>query len=333
MLEENYDNLTPDTVIQAIESLGYISDARVFALNSYENRVYQVGIEDHPPIIAKFYRPLRWSEEQIIEEHRFAQMLADIDLPVVPPLTTSPNNSSESKSLHQFAGYHFSLFRRQGGQAPEPDDFDQIYRLGRLIGRIHKAGAAESFQHRPRISVDSYGVEPSTLLLEHGFIPQHYSKEFEVLVEQLCNKCTTAFAQTDSLNWIRGHGDCHIGNILWNRDTGPWFVDFDDCRTTPAIQDLWMLLSGDRSNQSKQISEIIEGYQEFHHFNLAEVQLIEPLRTLRMIHYAGWLAKRWTDPAFPLHFPWFNTENYWQHFIADLHDQNRALDLPALTVY
>ncbi len=328
MFEPNYDNLTPDIVIQAIESLGFISDARVFALNSYENRVYQVGIDEQTPIIAKFYRPLRWTDEQIIEEHQFAQLLADTDLPVIPPTKDDNGNT-----LHLFAGYRFSIFPRQGGQAPEPDDFDQIYRLGRLIGRIHKVGSAEPFQHRPSISVESYGIEPATLLLEQGFIPSHQAKEFERIIEQLCAKCTTAFAQTDSLKWIRSHGDCHVGNILWNRDTGPWFVDFDDCRTAPAVQDLWMLLSGDRQNQSQQISEIIEGYREFHDFKVSELQLIEPLRTLRIIHYAGWLAKRWSDPAFPLCFPWFNTESYWQQFLAELHDQNDALDLPSLSAY
>ena len=328
MLEANYDNLTPDIVIQAIESLGFISDARVFALNSYENRVYQVGIDEQTPIIAKFYRPLRWADEQIIEEHQFAQLLADTDLPIIPPIKDDNGNT-----LHLFAGYRFSIFTRQGGQAPEPDDFDQIYRLGRLIGRIHKAGSAEPFHHRPSISVESYGIEPATLLLEQGFIPSHQAKEFERIIEQLTTKCTTEFTQTDSLSWIRSHGDCHVGNILWNRDTGPWFVDFDDCRTAPAVQDLWMLLSGDRQNQSQQISEIIEGYREFHDFNLSELQLIEPLRTLRIIHYAGWLAKRWSDPAFPLCFPWFNTESYWQQFLAELHDQNDALDLPSLSAY
>ncbi|PCJ30017.1 MAG: serine/threonine protein kinase [Moraxellaceae bacterium] len=328
MLEPDYDNLTPDIVIQAIESLGYISDARVFALNSYENRVYSVGIDESSPLIAKFYRPLRWSDAQIIEEHQFTQRLEDIDLPIIPPLQDQNGNT-----LHQFEGYRFSIFPRQGGQAPEPDDFDQIYRLGRLIGRIHKAGADEAFLHRPTLSVESYGTEPALLLLEQGFMPSYLTKEFERLIQQLCDKCATAFAQTDQLRWIKTHGDCHVGNILWNRDSGPWFVDFDDCRTAPAIQDLWMLLSGERNNQSQQISEIIEGYREFHDFNFAELRLIEPLRTLRIIHYAGWLAKRWSDPAFPLCFPWFNTESYWQQFIAELQDQLLLLDQPSLDIY
>ncbi|OUS29976.1 stress response serine/threonine protein kinase YihE [Gammaproteobacteria bacterium 45_16_T64] len=328
MLETDYDNLTPDIVIQAIESIGYLSDARVFALNSYENRVYQVGIDEKSPVIAKFYRPLRWTDAQIIEEHNFTQLLADIDLPVIPPL-----RDENGHTLHQYAGYRFSLFARQGGQAPEPDDFDQIYRLGMLLGRIHKAGSAEAFQHRPNISIDSYGIQPASLLLENGFVPNSLSKQFERVIEQICTKCEAAFQHTSGLTLIRSHGDCHIGNILWNRDTGPWFVDFDDCRTAPAIQDLWMLLSGERANQSQQISEILEGYREFHEFNLAELQLIEPLRSLRIIHYAGWLAKRWSDPAFPLNFPWFNTDNYWQQFLGELEDQHNALDLPPLTVY
>jgi len=329
MQETNYDKLMPDVVIQAIESLGYLSDARIFPLNSYENRVYQVGIDEDTPIIAKFYRPQRWSDESIREEHQFTQMLADLELPVIAPI----QSPQDGETLHAFQGYRFSIFKRMGGCAPESDDFDQLYRLGRLIGRIHNAGSAAAFQYRPDISIQSYCLEPAQLLLENDFISSQHRDVFEKLIQSFDQKIQSHFKAAGDIEWIRTHGDCHISNILWNRDSGPWFVDFDDCRTAPAIQDLWMMLSGSAQNQRGQISELIAGYEEFHSFNPAELQLVESLRTLRMVHYAGWLAKRWSDPAFPLHFPWFNTEGYWMQFMTELQNQNMSLDLPGLTLF
>ena len=312
----NYDQLTPDLVISAVESLGYLSDARVFPLNSYENRVYQVGIDEETPVIAKFYRPLRWSDDQILEEHRFSEMLYRLELPVIAPIA-----ALNDETLHRFGGYRFSLFKRQGGQAPEPGDFDQLHWLGRLIGRIHQAGKAEAFTYRPKIDIQSYCTQPAQDLIEHEFIPTYQRDQFQSIIRELTTHCTELFESTDKLTFIRSHSDCHVGNILWNRDTGPWFVDFDDCRMAPAMQDLWMLLAGDRPSQVAQLSEILDGYEEFCEFNYSEIQLIEALRSLRMIHYAGWLAMRWNDPAFPRAFPWFNTANYWPQLLAELQEQ------------
>lgn len=328
-LEDNYDQLTPELVIQAVESLGYLSDARVFPLNSYENRVYQVGIDEATPVIAKFYRPNRWSDEQILEEHQFSLMLNQLELPVVPPIQ-APNTQS---TLHRFGGYRFAIYERMGGQAPEPGDFDQLYRLGRLIGRIHAAGREKDFAFRPALDIDSYCTQPSQFLLEQHFIPAHLAARFEDLIQTLTQMIREQFAGVDGLKLIRTHSDCHIGNILWNRDSGPWFVDFDDCRMAPAIQDLWMLLAGDRASQTAQLSEVLEGYEEFCSFNRAEIALIESLRSLRIIHYAGWLAKRWQDPAFPLNFPWFNTSNYWDKFLGELHEQILVMEEPPITLF
>ena len=321
---DDYDHLSPELVIQAVESLGYLSDARIFPLNSYENRVYQVGIEEENPVIAKFYRPNRWTDEQILEEHQFSQMLNQLDLPVIDPI------ASAGKTLHEFEGYRFSISPRMGGQAPEPGDFDQLYRLGRLIGRIHAAGREINFQHRTELSIDLYCTTASQFLLTNDFIPSHLVQPFESLIETLTNKLQQQFAGVNNLKMIRTHGDCHIGNILWNRDSGPWFVDFDDCIMAPAIQDLWMLLEGDRRSQTAQLSELIEGYEEFCSFNRAEISLIESLRSMRIIHYAGWLAKRWDDPAFPKNFPWFNTPTYWDTFLGEIKEQLLVMEEPPI---
>lgn len=323
-LHNDYDNLTPELVISAVESLGYLSDARIFALNSYENRVYQVGIEEENPVIAKFYRPNRWSDAQILEEHQFSQMLNQLDLPVIDPI------ARDNKTLHEFAGYRFSISPRMGGQAPEPGDFDQLYRLGRLIGRIHAAGREVDFKHRTTLSIETYCTAASQFLLTQDFIPSHLIQSFESLIETLTTHLKEQFASVNNLKNIRTHGDCHIGNILWNRDSGPWFVDFDDCIMAPAIQDLWMLLEGDRASQTAQLSELLEGYEEFCTFNRAEIALIESLRSMRIIHYAGWLAKRWDDPAFPKNFPWFNTPTYWDTFLGEIREQLLIMEEPPI---
>ena len=327
-LKSNYDDLTPDTVIDAIESQGYLSDARIIPLNSYENRVYQVGIDEQEPIIAKFYRPERWTDAQIQEEHDFTWELADAEIPVVPPI-----KNSNGETLFYYSGYRFSLFTRRGGQSPEPGDLDQLFRLGRLLGRIHIIGKERVFQQRPTLNIKTYGEEPTQLILDKHFIPAHLADRFEKVSETLLGKIDQALKNTNALTNVRCHGDCHIGNILWHRDLGPAFVDMDDCISAPAIQDLWMLLEGERHQKSLQISEVLEGYGEFMEFNKAELQLIEPLRALRMIHYAGWLAKRWDDPAFPMHFPWFNTDNYWTQHLAALDEQLLLLDEPPLSWY
>ena len=321
-----YDQLTPDRVLDAVESVGFISDARIMTLNSYENRVYQVGIDEAEPVIAKFYRPERWSREQIIEEHRFTLELKSLDLPVVAPIA-----DSNGQTLHEFAGFLFALFPRQGGHAPELDDLDNLLTLGRTLGRIHKLGAVTAFAHRPAISLQRYGVDSVEYLLANGFIPASLTEAYQTLTRDLLHRLD-CISQQQNYQAIRVHGDCHGGNILW-RNQAPHFVDFDDTCMAPAVQDLWMLLSGSRAEQTIQMAEILDGYSEFMDFNPAELNLIEYLRTLRLLNYSGWLAKRWDDPAFPKAFTWFNTERYWAEHILELREQLAALDEPALSVF
>lgn len=321
-----YETLTPDTVIDAVESLGYFSDARILALNSYENRVYQVGIEDEQPVIVKFYRPERWSREQILEEHSFAQELADLDISVVPPLA-----DKSGQTLHEFAGFLFSIYPRRGGHAPELDNMDHLFSLGQLMGRIHKAGSTRAFSYRNEISLQRYAKDSAAYLLESDAIPQSLIPAYETLARDLIKKLEVIDANNKP-EIIRLHGDCHVGNILC-RDDIFHFVDFDDCINGPAIQDLWMFLNGDRQNKMAQLSELIDGYNEFHEFNPAELNLVEYLRTLRLMNYSAWLARRWTDPAFPIAFPWFNSERYWADHILELREQMAALDEEPLKLF
>lgn len=322
MIQENYENLTPDTVMDAVESLGFHSDARILTLNSYENRVYQVGIEDGQPIIAKFYRPLRWSNEQILEEHRFTQDLLAIDVPVVPP------SIFNERTLHEHQGYRFALYPRRGGQAPSLDNGDHLEILGRFLGRVHNLGKTVLFEHRPAIDIASYGTASREFLLNNDFIPKELRPAYDTITADLLDRLHTLFT-TIRYDCVRLHGDCHVGNILW-RDNSAHFVDFDDARNGPAIQDLWMMLSGDYQQRCIQLGDILEGYTEFCDFNPAEIGLIEGLRTLRLMHYSAWIARRWTDPAFPHNFPWFNTERYWGEHILELREQLSALQEPPL---
>ncbi|WP_419832859.1 serine/threonine protein kinase [Endozoicomonas atrinae] len=321
-----YDQLTPDRVLDAVESAGFLSDARIMALNSYENRVYQVGIDESEPLIAKFYRPERWSEEQILEEHQFTLDLKAMELPVVAPIT-----DEEGNTLHEFEGFHFALFPRQGGHAPELDNLDNLLTLGRTLGRMHKLGSASDFQHRPAINLQRYGIDNVEYLLENNFIPSSLLEAYQTLTRDLLHRLER-MSQQHSWQSIRAHGDCHGGNILWRNDA-PHFVDFDDTCMAPAIQDLWMLLSGDRREQTLQMAEILEGYTEFMDFSPSELNLVEYFRTLRLLNYSGWLAKRWDDPAFPMAFTWFNTERYWAEHILELREQLAALDEPPLSVF
>ena len=322
-----YAELSPDVVIGAIESVGFAPDGRMLALNSYENRVYQIGIEDGTVLVAKFYRPGRWSDATIIEEHSFSLSLAEEEIPVVAPLV-----APSGETLHQFQGYRFSLFPRQGGRWPEFDNPDNLTWVGRFLGRIHLLGAAKPFAHRPNIDPKTIGPDAAAYLLEHGFIPLEYESNYRLLCAELQRLIEEKFDAVPAVRWIRLHGDCHSGNILWT-DHGPHFVDMDDCRMGPAIQDLWMLLSGERREMALQLSHLREGYEAFRDLNLRELALIEPLRTLRMIHYAAWLARRWSDPAFPKAFPWFNTNQYWQEHLSLLAQQKSALQQPALPLY
>jgi Ser/Thr protein kinase RdoA (MazF antagonist) len=318
-----FDALTPDFIMDAIETLGYSCDCRILALNSYENRVYQVGIEDAQPLIAKFYRPGRWSNEQILEEHRFTCELAEHELPVVAPLSCQ-----EGELLHHYQGFRFSLYPRKGGHAPELGNLEHLKILGRLLGRIHRLGASRPFTERPQLDSQSFGHQ-SVALIGDRFIPAEYRESYLSLSRDLLQQIDDHFARQPTIRSIRVHGDCHSGNMLW-RDGAPHFVDFDDARMAPAVQDLWMLLSGPEDQQRRQLDVILDEYQQFNDFNYLEIQLIDALRTLRIIHHSAWLASRWEDPAFPRTFPWFNSMQYWGEHILELREQLAALQNPQI---
>ena len=316
-------NLTPDCILDALESVGARGDGRLLALNSFENRVYQVGVETGAPLVMKFYRPLRWSNAAILEEHAYTIELAEHEIPVVPPLSLA------GRSLHEHAGFRFAVYPRQGGRMPEFADLDTLEWMGRFIGRIHAVGATRPFLARPRLDIESFGEEPRDYLLNAGWLPADLREVWRGVVEQALDGVRRAYARAGDLASLRLHGDCHAGNVLWT-DDGPHFVDFDDCRMGPAIQDLWMLLSGAREEMTVQFAAVLAGYEDFRDFDRRELNLIEALRTLRLIHYAAWLARRWDDPAFPPAFPWFNTQRYWQDRILELREQIALLDEPPL---
>lgn len=320
-----FEALSPDLILDAVESLGYLSDARVLALNSYENRVYQVGIEGETPLIAKFYRPSRWSDAAIREEHSFALELADNEVPMVAPLQHG------GESLHEYGGFRFTLFPRRGGRAPEPGNLDQLYRLGQLLGRLHAVGASPPFKHRETLTVDNFGHAALASLLDGDFVPASLRPAYESVARDLLKRLDELFART-RYKPIRLHGDCHPGNLL-QRDDAFHIVDLDDCRMGPAVQDLWMMLAGERQERLTQLAELIDGYQEFHDFDPRELPLIEGLRALRLLHHSAWIARRWDDPAFPLAFPWFANERYWGDQILSLREQLAALDEEPLRLF
>ena len=325
MLTQPFSALTPDSVLDALDSIGLRGDGRLLALNSYENRVYQAGMEDGPPLVAKFYRPARWSDAAILEEHAFVSELVEREIPVVPAMEIN------SHTLHAFNGFRFSVFARHGGRAPELDDRDTLEWMGRFIGRIHAVGALDIYRERPTLDIRSFGVEPSAYLLEHDFIPAELVEVYRGVVAQALDGVRRCFDRAGPVRSLRLHGDCHVGNVLWT-DAGPHFVDFDDSRMGPAIQDLWMLLSGERADMTRQFSDLLAGYEDFYDFDPRELHLVEALRTLRLIHYAAWIARRWDDPAFPVAFPWFNTQRYWQDRILELREQIALMDEPPLLV-
>lgn len=319
MTAHPYERLGPDLVIDAVESAGYPCDARLLALNSYENRVYQVGIEDGEPLIAKFYRPGRWGDAQILEEHSFSQELVEADISVVAPLA-----DAHGETLHRHEDFRFALFTRRGGYPPELDNPDNLLVLGRTLGRIHAVGAAQPFRQRHTMSAQTMLSDSRDYLLREGFIPPGLQEAYATLSADLERQVHTLFAEVDATQFIRVHGDCHVGNILWRDDTAH-FVDLDDCCMAPAIQDLWMFLSGERHERQLQLAEVIEGYTEFMDFAPRQLRWVEALRTMRLVHYAAWLARRWEDPAFPRSFTWFNTERYWADHILELREQLSAL--------
>jgi Ser/Thr protein kinase RdoA (MazF antagonist) len=315
-----YESLDPDTILAAIESVGLICDGNLHMLNSYENRVYQIGIEDSQPVIAKFYRPLRWTDDAILEEHQFAQELVDYEIPVVAPLM-----QNTATTLHHYHGFRFALFPRWGGRALELDSLEQLEWMGRFIGRLHAVGSCRPFQYRQQLDIKTFGFDAYRFIINHDFIPDYLQDNFCNIVESALQKIEYRFNLATPTRYIRLHGDIHAGNVLW-RDTGPHIVDLDDCLMGPAIQDIWMLLSGDENQMTRQLEYILRGYREFHDFNNQELILIEALRTLRMLHYSAWIAKRWKDPAFPASFPWFNTPQYWQQQLQNLAEQVSLLD-------
>lgn len=313
-----YDQLTPDVIIAAVESLGRDSDRRILALNSYENRVYQVGMEHGAPLIVKFYRPGRWSDAAIHEEHGFALELAAAEIPVVPPLVHA------GRTLFEYEGFRFALFERRGGRWPELGTATEREWMGRFLGRIHMVGRRRRFRHRERIDIERMGTASRDYLLTHGWIPAHLRDAYDSLTSDLLDAIRQNFAAASGIQELRLHGDCHRGNVLWT-DDGPHFVDLDDCVMGPAIQDLWMLLSGSRAEMAEQLSQLLEGYSQFADFDRRELLLVESLRTLRMIHYSAWLARRWADPAFPAAFPWFVEPRYWENQILSLREQLDAM--------
>ncbi|MDB5941597.1 MAG: hypothetical protein JWQ13_1163 [Ramlibacter sp.] len=328
MSSHPYEHLTPDVVLDALSSVGLHGDGRLLGLSSYENRVYQIQLEDafegNDSVVAKFYRPGRWNEQQILEEHGFAAQLMAAEIPAVGPLLL------DGRSLNQHAGFRFSVSPRRGGRRPELDDFEVLEWIGRFLARIHTVGAGQSFAARPQLDVQTFAIEPRDWLLANDAIPLDvqgpWLKHCNAAIEMI-----SSMLEANPARRIRLHGDCHPGNILWTPDQGPHFVDLDDTCTGPAVQDLWMLLSGERRDRNQQLGALLDGYEQFREFDRRELVLIEPLRTLRLIHYSAWLARRWDDPAFPPTFPWFGSSDYWQGQVQMLQEQLEAMAEPPLS--
>jgi len=304
-----YATLDPQAVLDALETVGLRGDGRLLTLNSYENRVYQVWLEDGSSVVAKFYRPGRWSAAQIAEEHAFAKELAEREIPVVAPLLEGI-----------FKEFIFAVYPRRGGRTPELDNSEVLEWIGRFLGRIHAVGAIKPFKERGVLNQITFGAEPRAWLLEHNCVPAELLDAWKAVTEQALAFVKKSFERAGDIKAIRLHGDCHAGNILWTHE-GPHFVDLDDARMGPAAQDLWMLLSGDRASMTRQLGDVLAGYEKFMEFDRRELNLLEALRTLRLIHYSAWIARRWDDPAFPAAFPWFNTTRYWQDRILELREQ------------
>jgi Ser/Thr protein kinase RdoA (MazF antagonist) len=322
-----FDALDPDHVLDAVDAAGLRSDGRLLALNSYENRVYQVGLEDGATavshVVAKFYRPQRWSDAQILEEHAFLAELAAAEVPAVPPLTF------DGRTLLHRGAYRYALFPRRGGRAPDLSRDEHLEWLGRFIARIHAVGRRARFAHRLRFEPAKRAQEAIVAVEALAPLPQYLRAAWGLAARELAAGAAEAFSAAGTLDHLRLHGDCHPGNVLWT-DAGPHFVDFDDCFSGPPIVDLWMLLSGPRAEMEHQLRVVLGGYDEFGEFDRSTLGLIEPLRALRMLHYAGWIAQRWTDPAFPLAFPWFPSTRWWEEQVDTFREQREKLDAPTL---
>ncbi|MEY4883030.1 MAG: hypothetical protein RIS34_884 [Pseudomonadota bacterium] len=343
-----FESLTPDVVLDALASVGLFGDGRLLALSSYENRVYQLHLEDASVVVAKFYRPERWSEAQILEEHAFSAELMTAEIPVIGPLALN------GTTLNHFGGFAFSVSPSRGGRPPELDDLDVLEWIGRFLARIHTVGAARPFAVRPALNMQTFGADSREWLLSHDKVPLDVQSTWEKISQTAIDLIATHACLTgagdqkevqeegenegedtqevEPIRMLRLHGDCHPGNILWtpadvpvSKGPGPHFVDLDDARTGPAVQDLWMLLSGDRPQRTRQLGALVDGYEQFRTFDRRELALIEPLRTLRLIHYSAWLARRWSDPTFPINFPWFGSSDYWQGQVQMLEEQVEAM--------
>ena len=325
-----YERLTPDVVLDALASVGLLGDGRLMALSSYENRVYQIHLESAAPgdaagdiVVAKFYRPERWSDAQILEEHAFAAELMQAEIPVIGPLTL------DGHTLHHFDGFAFSVSPRRGGRRPELENFEVLEWIGRFLGRIHSVGSRSAFASRPVLDTQTFGHASCDVLLAGGYLPLDMESRWTKAFDTAMKTAEAVFADAGSVKQLRLHGDCHPGNILWTPEgapgAGPHFVDLDDARMGPAVQDLWMLLSGDRAQCNRQLGALVDGYEEFREFDRRELALIEPLRTLRLVHYSAWLAQRWHDPIFPINFPWFGSSDYWKGQVDMLEEQDEAM--------
>ncbi len=334
-----YEDLTPDVVLDAMASVGLNGDGRLTALSSYENRVYQAGLEAPAgeaaalAVVLKFYRPGRWSDAQILEEHGFAAELLAAEVPMVAPLLLAGGEGAVS-SLHHHGGFAFSVSPRRGGRRPELESLEVLEWIGRFLARIHQVGARQSFAHRPALNLQTFGYDSQRLLLEGQYLPLDVASRWQKACTEALQVASGIWQEAGDVQSLRLHGDCHPGNILWTPEgspgAGPHFVDLDDARMGPAIQDLWTLLSGERAQQLQQLGALLDGYEQLRELDRRELRLIEVLRTLRLIHYSAWLAQRWSDPIFPINFPWFGSRDYWQGQVDMLIEQTEAMQAPAL---
>ena len=337
-----YEPLTPDVVLDALASVGLLGDGRIMALSSYENRVYQIHLESavgagdlaNDVVVAKFYRPERWSDAQIEEEHAFAAELMAAEIPVVGALVLG------GRTLNHFNGFSFSVSPSRGGRRPELDNLDVLEWIGRFLARIHTVGGARPFQQRPALDLQTFAYASRDVLLQGDYLPLDMESRWLKAFEGALQTAQAVFESTGTadqpIKLLRLHGDCHPGNILWTPEglpgAGPHFVDLDDARSGPAVQDLWMLMSGDRAQCTRQLGALVDGYEEFREFDRRELALIEPLRTLRLVHYSAWLAQRWHDPIFPINFPWFGSSDYWKGQVDMLEEQTEAMQAAPLIV-
>jgi Ser/Thr protein kinase RdoA (MazF antagonist) len=318
-----FRHLEPADIFDALETLGFRCNGRFLALNSYENRVYKVGLEDAADIVVKFYRPGRWSDEAILEEHDFARQLAGQEIPVVAPMEI------DGETLFRTGSFRLTVYENRGGRAPELDDTNQLRQLGRFVARIHRVGETADFTARPSLNIESFGHQSREFLLAGEFIPDELRDVYASVAESVLDEVAAAYTRAMPVRELRLHGDLHPGNVLV---AGEAFhiVDLDDARTGPAVQDLWMFLSGDRNEMTPQLAALLEGYQEFRRFDARELNLLEALRSLRIMHYAAWLARRWDDPAFRQAFPWFAARRYWDEHVLALREQVALMQEPPL---